>query len=217
MALITNTRAFDSKSNKFLNTHRAAGQREIGDVPVHLAITTTNINVYSNDMRIGFVQSMSPSESRTITKVQELGTEGVVQAVPGNTQGGQISISRFAVYNSNLWNALGLTPTGKFTQRENQRYSLAADRKDATVKDYNTYGNPFRTLKDQRVPLEIKTKTVMPDEGNASYYVETYIDCWLSSYSKTIAANTITITEQATIQYADVFSSTVVEKSTLNG
>ena len=205
MAKIPNTYAFDSKSNKFLNTHRASGVPQVDDEMTHLAVTTTNISVWSNDMKVGFVQSMSPSESRTITKVQELGTEGVVQAVPGNTNGGQISISRFAVYNSNLWNALGLTPTGKYTEVAKQRYGLTSDRAEATVKDYHTYGNPFRTLKDQRVPLEIKTKTVLPGDGE-QFYIEQYIDCWLSSYSKTIAANTITITEQATIQYADVFS-----------
>ena len=201
MAQIPNTNAYDSYSNKFLNTHRASGMPEAGDDTTRLAITTTNINVYSNNMRIGFVQSLTPSESRTITKVQELGTEGVVQAVPGNTNGGQISLTRFCVYNADLFNALGLTPTGTFTKRDNQIATSASKRNDS-----GTYGNPFRTLKDQRIPLEFKVKTIMPDMSANSYYIETYVDCWLSSYSKTIAANTITISEQATIQYSDVYS-----------
>jgi hypothetical protein len=152
-------------------------------------------------MKIGFVQSLTPSESRTITKVQELGTEGVVQAVPGNTNGGQLAISRFAVYNANLWNALGLTPTGTFTKRDDQIIDSASKRNDS-----GTYGNPFRTLKDQRVPLEFKVKTKLPDSSAQAYYIETYVDCWLSAYSKTIAANTITVSETATIQYSDVFA-----------
>ena len=201
MALIEGTDAYDSYSNKDLNTHRASGVTSSGDDTTKLAITSTNIQVYSNDMRVGFVQSLTPSESRTITKVQELGSEGVVQSVPGNTNGGQIAITRFAVYNGNLWNALGLTPTGKFTTRDNQIADSTSKRQDS-----GTYGNPFKTLKDQRVPLEIKVKTVMPDSSANSYYIETYVDCWLSSYTKTIAANTITISEQATIQYSDVYS-----------
>ena len=101
MAQIGTTHAYDSTSNKTLNTHRASGMIETGDTGGNLAIASTNISVYSNDMRIGFVQSLTPSESRNITKVQELGTEGVVQAVPGNTNGGQLAITRFSVYNAN--------------------------------------------------------------------------------------------------------------------
>ena len=207
MASIEGTDAYDSYSNKDLNTHRASGVTSSGDDTTKLAITSTNIQVYSNDMRIGFVQSLTPSESRTITKVQELGSEGVVQSVPGNTNGGQIAITRFAVYNGNLWNALGLTPTGKFTTRDNQIADSTSKRQDS-----GTYGNPFKTLKDQRVPLEIKVKTVMPDSSANSYYIETYVDCWLSSYTKTIAANTITISEQATIQYSDVRSTVATDE-----
>ena len=70
MASIEGTDAYDSYSNKDLNTHRASGVTSSGDDTTKLAITSTNIQVYSNDMRIGFVQSLTPSESRTITKVK---------------------------------------------------------------------------------------------------------------------------------------------------
>jgi hypothetical protein len=153
-------------------------------------------------MRLGFIQSFTPSEQRTIKKVQELGTEGVVQSVPGNTNGGQIAVTRFAIFNGNLYNALGLTPTGKFSETGQQINN------DATVysSTTNTLGNPFKTLKEQRVPLELQVKMRMPDVGANAYYILTYIDCWLSQYSKSIATNDITITESATIQYSDVYS-----------
>jgi len=67
-----------------------------------MAITTTNVSIYSNGMKLGFVQSFTPSESRDITPIQELGTEGVVQMVPGNTRGGQIQLQRVALYNSDI-------------------------------------------------------------------------------------------------------------------
>lgn len=191
-------------TNKMLNTYRASGMSEFGDNVPTMAITSTNIEVFANGMRVGFVQSFNPSESRNIVKVQELGTEGVVQSVPGNTNGGQLSISRFAVYNGNLFNAIGGTDTGKFVD--------AADTYDGNYPGNNgIFSNPFKTLKDQRVPLEFKVKTKMPT-GTADtpqYYVETYLDCWLSTYSKTMAAGTITITEQATVQYSDVVSELV--------
>jgi hypothetical protein len=62
-------------------------------------------------------------------------------------------------------------------------------------------------LKEQRVPLELQVKMRMPDMGAKAYYIETYIDCWLSQYSKSIVTNDITVTESATIQYSDVYSS----------
>lgn len=192
--------AYTSDTNMSMNTQRASGMTEVGDAGAKLAVTSTNIEAYSNNMKIGFVQSLTPSESRTITKVQELGSEGVVQSVPGNTNGGQLAISRFAVYNASLWNALGLTATGEFAKVADQIANDSSKRNDS-----GTYGNPFKTLKDQRVPIEFKVKTKIPRIDNSeAYYVETYIDCWLSSYSKTIAANTITVTESATIQYSDV-------------
>jgi hypothetical protein len=62
----------------------------------------------------------------------------------------------------------------------------------------------FKTLRDQRVPLEIQVKTRKAGSLD-EYYYETYIDCWLSSYSKTYSVGTITVAEQATVQYADVY------------
>lgn len=199
--------AYTPDSNKYMNTHRATGM-EVGDDGRGLAVTSTNIYLFSNGQKVGFIQSASPSESRNIVKVQELGTEGVIQSVPSNTNGGQLSVSRLAVYNANLFSALGLTRTGQFVDRNGVEHANG----DASVLsgNGNTFGNPFKTLKDQRVPLEIRIDTRMPGDKQ-SWYRETYIDCWLASYSKSVAANTITITEQATIQYSDVIVTHVSE------
>lgn len=203
MAKINGTNgAYDSITNNNLNTQRAAGMPDqvAADGKHALAIATTNVSIWSNNMKIGFVQSASPSENRSITKVQALGVEGVVQSVPGNTNGGQISLSRLAVYNSNLFNALGLSRTGGFAGTA----AFSANNSSTQDAIYKTYSNPFKTLKDQRVPIEIKIVTNMPNSVTNQTIEEIYLDCWLSSYSKSIASSTITITEQATIQYSDV-------------
>jgi hypothetical protein len=204
MAQIPGTNAYDSASNKYLNTHRASGMPEVGDNGAALAVTSTNISIYSNNMRVGFIQSVSPSESRNIVKIQELGTEGIIQSVPSNTNGGQLSVSRIAVYNGNLFSALGLTRTGGFVGKKDSDTSNSSSIQDPT---YRTFGNPFKTLKDQRVPLEIQVKIKQPSKNKEAWLVHTYIDCWLSSYSKSIASGTITVSEQATIQYSDVLTS----------
>lgn len=208
---------YNNQVNKNMNTIRAGGTGESKtstDGSQLFAVVSTNISVYSNGQKLGFIQSIKPSESRNIIAIQELGTEGVVQMVPGNTTGGQLDVSRFAVYNSTLFNALGLTNTGKFVPYGDRNNGVNANSVTGTVTSdgANTNGsfsNPFKTLKDQRVPIEIEVRTHMPnkeptgtDEGNT--FVETYIDCWLSSYGKSISAQTITITENATIQYSDI-------------
>ena len=211
MPKINDTTAFDSNTNNNLNTQRASGMPEYVDtngvsIGGNLVVTTTNIEVWANGQKVGFVQTFNPSENRTIVKIKELGTEGVVQSVPSNTLGGQIAVTRFALYNSNLYNALGLTPTGQFVTRDSVNPAqIPGNATDITANgNYRTYGNPFKTLKDQRVPLEFMVKTKMPNDTR--YIIETYLDCWLATYSKMITAATITITENATIQYSDVIS-----------
>ena len=178
-------------------------------------MTSTNIFIYSNGCIVGMIQSFSVSENRQINKLQAIGWEGVVQAVPSNTNGGQLSVSRIALYESNLWNALGLTTHGvPFNKLGSRVYDNAnADDKEswdapniqsATDGVATSSRLVFKTLKDQRVPLEIQTKTRMKGSEEA-YYTETYIDCWISTYSRSYSVGTITVAEQATIQYADVY------------
>lgn len=213
MANIPNSGAYDSQENNFLNTQRASGMKEIGNNMGALAVTTTNIDIWSNGQRVGFIQNASPSEQRTITKINELGTEGVVQSVPSNTTGGSLSVGRIAIYNSSLFNALGLTNKGTFLTPNESVSNRTGPSKD----QYRVYSNVFKTLKDQRVPLEIQVKTKMPkktnkpNEKNTTNYnysimIDTYVDCWLSSYSKTVNSGTITITETANIMYSEVYT-----------
>ena len=180
-------------------------------------MTSTNIFIYANEQIVGMIQSFSVSESRTINKLQAIGWEGVVQSVPSNTNGGQLQVSRIALYESNLWNALGLTTDGI---PMNKLGSLGLREKSATREKWDTPKHTnietgklvssrmvFKTLKDQRTPLEIQVKTRRTGQGDSAsdYYVETYIDCWLSNYSKSFNVGTITVAEQATIQYSDVY------------
>ena len=204
--------AYDSSVNNNLNTQRATGitpmeGQNSGDDGRYLAALSTNISVYANEQRVGFIQDLSPSESRTITPIQELGTEGVVQMVASNTNGGTLSCSRVAVYNSSLFNALGLTGKGVFTNPTDGTFNttLASyEGHEILPKNVNnTISNPFKTLKDQRVPIEIKIMQRQPGSNAAPTY-ETYIDCWLTAYGKTISSSTISITETATISYSDI-------------
>jgi len=200
-----NPKAYGSDLNNFLNTQRASGMKEVGTNGGALAVATTNIDIFSNGQRVGFIQNASPSEQRTINKIAELGTEGVVQSVPSNTTGGSLSVSRIAIYNSSLFNALGLTQSGQF-----EKVTKNPGSNQLSNDSYKVYSNVFKTLKDQRVPLEIEIKTKIPvtTSGGTTYKIMTdsYVDCWLNSYSKAVSSQTITVTESATIMYSEVYT-----------
>jgi len=99
---------------------------------------------------------------------------------------------------------MGLTATGQFIDQKNVVESGNAAGNNfisgSAFKrmDSGTYGNPFRTLKDQRVPLEIWVETLLPydtttasDIQNYNVLLEIYFDCWVSSYQKTIQASQV--------------------------
>lgn len=126
--------------------------------------TSTNITMQISGVPIGMVQSLSISESRSINKLQAIGQEGIVQAVPSNTQGGQLSISRIALYNSKFAEVVGVTDVGVFV-----------------------------TLRNQRVPFEISVKTpTSPTTFETTTYCDCWISSYSKSYavsSITVAEN----------------------------
>ena len=117
-----------------------------------LAVASTNISIICNNRVIGMIQSFNISEQRTVTKLQSIGIEGVIQAVPGNTNGGSIQAQRVALYGERIYDALGV---GNWSQSSSNKL--------------------FSTLKDQRVPFEIVVETKLP-EGLGGSYREVYKD-----------------------------------------
>lgn len=149
-----------------------------------LAVTSTNIRIKAaNGITIGMIQSFSVSENKDVTKVQSIGIEGVTQAVPQNYKGGTIQATRVALYGSRFYDAF------KMEEYMGEQY-----------REYNV----FKTLKDQRLPFEIRVDQSMTNGGeNGKQYTETYIDCWISSYKKNYTTSNVTVSESVSIAYAD--------------
>ena len=149
-----------------------------------LAVTSTNIRIKAaNGVTIGMIQSFSVSENKDVTKVQSIGIEGVTQAVPQNYKGGTIQATRVALYGSRFYDAF------KMEEYMGEQY-----------REYNV----FKTLKDQRLPFEIRVEQSMTNGGeNGRQYTETYIDCWISSYKKNYTTSNVTVSESVSIAYAD--------------
>ena len=156
-----------------LNTHA----ERINSQPVDI-LTYTNVSVYLRGVRVGVIQSLERSETRDLAPIQELGTENVVEIVPGNTKGGSLTVSRFALY-ANLFHQLLGSVDGTSDNRT----------------------DPFENLYQQRIPFEIQITQKTPAGGTVT---KTFVDCWLSDYRQSYTTGTITITESCTIGYARV-------------
>jgi len=208
----------NDNQNTLVNTHRANGIENPAAVndfnttsgsTYGLAETSTNIFIYANGGIVGMIQSFSVSESRNINKLQAIGYEGVVQAVPSNTNGGQLTVSRIALYESNLFRAFGMTSNGVPGSALGKKvhttgYTDVHTKSDDGPKWGGNSGYVYRTLRDQRVPFEVVVKTRMAG-SEEKYYEERYVDCWLSSYSTSYTVSSITVVENGTISYGDVY------------
>lgn len=186
-----------------------------------LAQQSTNIFVLSNGGLVGMIQSLQVQEQRNVNKLQAIGWEGVVQAVPSNTNGGTLNIQRIALYESSIWGGLGLTISGRqFNEIAKDTWPNGSvndgDSSWKTPKLSNDNDNlsyktatdqVFRTLKDQRVPLEIQIQTASntTDATGSNFYKETYVDVWIQSYTRSYTVQSITISDQVTASYADVY------------
>lgn len=177
-----------------LNTQRGIGEnllkkpynnlREIDHANANgMLVTSTNIRIKANDVVIGMIQSFSVSQSRDVTKLQQIGAEGVAQAVPQNYKGGTLQCSRVALYGSRFYDAFKM-----------EQYS-GEDTKD-------TY---FKTLKDQRLPFDVVYEQSASNNGQMGpQYTETYISCWISSYKANYTVSNITVSENVSIAFADI-------------
>jgi hypothetical protein len=154
-----------------MNTHAQRINQQPPDI-----VTYTNISVYLKGVRIGVIQRLERNETRDMAPIQELGTENVVQIVPGNTKGGQLTVERFALY-ANKFHQLLASSDGTNDNR----------------------GDVFTNLFQQRIPFEIQVQTMTP---NGSPTSQTFVDCWISDYRASYNVGQITITESATIAYA---------------
>ena len=134
----------------------------------NLLQTSTNIFIFAGGTAVGMIQTFTVTENRPLTKLQAIGWEGVVQNVPGNTDGGTLNVTRLALYESSMWNALGMTNSGaaynplgsKVHNATNNTYDYSLNtNSDSTMAISQNSTHIFKTLKDQRTPFEIKVKT----------------------------------------------------------
>lgn len=173
-------------------------------------------NAEGAQKQIGVIATFDPSEARTVEPIRGIGFgDHIAELVPGVTDPMTISITRSALYLSNIYQVFG--------------YKAGVD-------------GIVRSLKHHRWPFDIRQEVVfsaiakmnypdapgvvsgskmtqgLPDiskEGTGSdenyqAILTIYEACWMSDYSVSYASDTALVQETVTINVSDILSSTSV-------
>lgn len=137
-----------------------------------LNVHPCNTQILSRGNVIGFVQSISESESRSVGKIFAIGVEGPVGSAVGNYGGGTLQTPVIQIYDTTPLEAFGI---------EDQGGGVGGLRQLPRIK----------SLYQQRLPLDIRSIVFTPNSGEE--LVTTYVNCWITSTSKTIQTSGATV------------------------
>jgi hypothetical protein len=141
----------------------------------------TNIEILINGSRVGMIQSFSPSESRNVTPIMALGVEGVVTSSVGNYSGGTFSTPMIEIYDQTSLAALGVVDQGGRDPGGLRQLTIS------------------KALYQQRIPVDIRAVTYTPAIGAET--IDTFVNCYITSYSKSISISASTISVGVSWRY----------------
>lgn len=172
--------AFNRQVINTLNTRQYAS-----DDPLKI-VTSTNVDIELNGRKVGLIQSFQRQERRDTTPVSEIGTEGIVQLIPNNYQGGTLQVEHLRIYGRLFFETIGI-------------YDLGAPQ------SFIANFNPVAHLGQQRLPFAVKVSVRGAAKEDPSIInrrlVEVYHGCWLEDYSYSVRNGEITVSESAAIRY----------------
>lgn len=187
-----------------------------GVTPNTLSVISSKNRIFAynstgNQVQIGVVATFDPSEARTIEPIRGIGFgDQVAELVPGVTDPMTISVTRTALYLSNIFQVFGykagmdgITRSLKhhrwpFDIRQEVVFSaLAASMTDGNVVT-QMQKNAQTVIKDPRDEKDI----------NSKYAIVTFYEaCWISDYSVSYASDTAMVQETVTINVSDILAS----------
>lgn len=148
---------------------------------------------YNGQFRaIGAIQNLTPTETRPLQRIGEVGTDAVIEITPTSFVSVSLSVTRIVFDYQRLPAAF----QRGFRHIHSQRVPF-----DIQVRDYNPY-------------WEIST-----DPGEATNFVLTtrYVNCWISNYSSPYTSDNYIITETATIEAEHVFDEPIGSQISIGG
>ena len=165
--------------------------------------------------QIGVVATFDPSESRTIEAIRGIGFgDHIAELVPGVTEPMTISVTRTALYLSNVYQVFGYKAGVDGIVRSLRHHRWPFDIWQEIV--FSTLAN--RNLNSSNTgPIQEGLVSQIPfdfvegsesDEGaaNAIDLLTIYEACWMADYSVSFASDTAMVQETVTINVSDILA-----------
>jgi len=190
------TRAISSSRNRLFAVPASAGE---------------DGNITTASQVIGVVSSFNPSDSRTVETVRGIGFgDQIAELVPGMSEAITISINRTALYQMNIFQALGYKGGIEGFVRALKHHRWPFDLRQEIVLSEDTLGGglpatvPVANVISNAVSPESIDGTVPARSAIATLYA----GCWIESYNYTSSADNALIAEDVTLKVTDIFAYT---------
>jgi len=171
-------------------------------------------NAEGSQKQIGVIATFDPSESRTVEPIRGIGFgDQIAELVPGVTDPMTISVTRSALYLSNIYQVFGFKAGVDGIVRSLRHHRWPFDIRQEVV-----FSALARQQYNQQADGTVNATTGLPDldvEGqgsgdNISALLTIYEACWMSDYSVSFASDTALVQETVTINVSDILSGTDV-------
>lgn len=187
-----------------------------GVTPNTLSVISSKNRVFSTNaqgmkVQLGVVATFDPSEARTIEPVRGIGFgDHIAELVPGVTDPMSISITRTALYLSNIYQVFGYKSGVDGVVRSLRQHRWPFDIQQelvfsqlAVTKLGNSQSGTVDTV---LAPTEGATTTERAVDEYVQGLVTIYEACWISDYSVSFASDTALVQESVTVNVSDILT-----------
>jgi hypothetical protein len=182
-----------------------------GVTPNTLSVISSKNRVFAydasgNKAQLGVIATFDPSEARTVEPIRGIGFgDHIAELVPGVTDPMSISVTRTALYLSNIYQIFGYKSGIDGIVRSLRHHRWPFDIYQELIFSDLAVSNYSNNLNTQAgsagSPEQVTTE-------NAQALITIYEACWISDYSVSYASDTALVQETVTINVSDILSDT---------
>ena len=166
------------------------------------------VNAQGLQKQIGVIATFDPSEARTIEPIRGIGFgDHIAELVPGVTEPMTISVTRSALYVSNIFQVFGYKAGIDGLVRSLRHHRWPFDIRQEVVFSSLALKNTGDV--SQLGPVDLESDEPALEGGsdtNFSALITVYEACWISDYSVSYASDTALVQETVTINVSDILS-----------
>jgi len=176
------------------------------------------VNAQGFQKQIGVIATFDPSETRTIESIRGIGFgDHIAELVPGVTEAMTISVTRSALYTSNIFQVFGYKSGIDGLVRSLRYHRWPFDIRQEVVFSRLAYENTSDRSELGKVDLDAdEPATEIGGASSLQALITVYEACWLSDYGVSYASDTALVQETCTINVSDVLSQSSFDQYTDN-